>query len=213
MHSTVKTAIEKINEFHLLNKDDLSSLMNMNQELQRTFQVNQIWRSETEMRYSVLNDVKFPTPSSKYWQSVREQSVFYQELINLAFQYEKELGKQELLLIELDEIDKTTKKGKALRRIKNCDIKQKEFELYNMTLHAKDRLRELKLWEKIKKEQLQKDPTINIDDFSAHHIEMYENRWKTEMQMAQMTNNPETYKNSKSNLETLQNDIPEDIIN
>ena len=92
MHSTVETAIEKINEFHLLNKDDLSSLMNMNEELQRTFQVNQIWRSETEMRYSVLNDTKFPTPSSKYWQAVREQSVFYQELILLAFQYEKELG-------------------------------------------------------------------------------------------------------------------------
>ena len=82
-----------------------------------------------------------------------------------------------------------------------------------MTLHAKDRIRELKLWEKIKKEQLQKDPTINIDDFSAHHLEMYEHRWKTEMQMSQMTNNPETYKNSKSNLETLQNDIPEDVVN
>tara|TARA_R110000824_G_scaffold355416_1_gene542591 strand:- start:70 stop:693 length:624 start_codon:yes stop_codon:yes gene_type:complete len=207
LHSTVKTAIEKINEFHLLNKDDLSSLMNMNEELQRTFQVNQIWRSETEMRYSVLNDTKFPNAKSKYWQAVREQSVFYQELILLAFQYEKELGKQELLLIELDEIDKTTKKGMALTRIKNCNIKLKEFELYNMTLHAKDRLRELKLWEKIKKEQLQKDSTININDFSAHHLEMYENRWKKEMQVAQMTNNPQTFRNTKSNLETLQNDI------
>ena len=207
MHSTVETAIEKINEFHLLNKDDLSSLMNMNEELQRTFQVNQIWRSETEMRYSVLNDTKFPNAKSKYWQAVREQSVFYQELILLAFQYEKELGKKELLLIELDEIDKTTKKGMALTRIKNCNIKLKEFELYNMTLHAKDRLRELKLWEKIKKEQLQKDSTININDFSAHHLEMYENRWKKEMQVAQMTNNPQTFRNTKSNLETLQNDI------
>ena len=196
-----------------MNKDDLSSLMNMNQELQRTFQVNQIWRSETEMRYSVLNDVKFPSPSSKYWQSVREQSVFYQELILLAFKYEKEMGNKELLLIELEEIDKSTKKGIALTRIKNCDIKLKEFELYNMTLHAKDRIRELKIWEKIKNEQLQKDPTINIDDFSAHHLEMYENRWKKEMDLAQMTNNPQTYKNSKSNLDTLQNDITKDVVN
>ena len=108
-----------------------------------------------------------------------------QELILLALEYEKELGKKELLLIELDEIDKTTKKGMALTRIKNCNIKLKEFELYKYhTLHAKDRLRELKLWEKIKKEQLQKDSTININDFSAHHLEMYENRWKKEMQLS-----------------------------
>lgn len=206
MHSTIETAIEKINKFDLLNKNDLSSLMNMNQELLRTFEVNQIWRSETEMRYSVLNDTKFPTPSSKYWQSVREQSVFYQELILLAFQYEKEFCNKELLLIELDEINKTNKKGMALTRIKNCDIKLKEFELFNMKLQAKDRLRELKLWEKIKTEQLQKDPTININDFSAHHLEMYENRWKKEMQVAQMTNNPQTFRNSKANLETLQKD-------
>jgi hypothetical protein len=91
MHQLVNNAIEKINKFELLSNDDLSSLMNMNTELQRSFEVNQLWRSESEMRYSVLNSVKFPTPAAKYWQAVREESLFYQELIMLVFEYEKAL--------------------------------------------------------------------------------------------------------------------------
>jgi hypothetical protein len=205
MHQLVNNAIEKINKFELLSNDDLSSLMNMNPELQRSFEVNQLWRSESEMRYSVLNSVKFPTPAAKYWQAVREESLFYQELIMLVFEYEKALGHLELAKIELDEIDKTTLKGKARAKIKNADIKQKEFGLFNMKIQAKDRIRELKLWEKIKQEQIEKDD-FDTEDFSKHHKEMYEKRWTQEMNIAQMTNNPHTFRNSKANLEELKND-------
>jgi hypothetical protein len=198
--------IKKIKDFDLLNESDIKTLNLLSPELKRSFESNQIWRSETEMRYSVLNNLRFPTAKSKYWQSVREQSVFYQELILLVFTYEKESGYLDLYRAELLDLDQDTLKGRARIKIKNAEIKEKEFALYNMKLQAKDRLRELKLWEKIKNEQLKLDPTIDIDDFSSHHKEMYEKRWTKEMDLARMTNNPETYKNSRSNLETLQND-------
>jgi hypothetical protein len=41
------------------------------------------------MEVSVLDDVHFPTPDAKYWQSVREQSVHFSELIRLSFDYRR----------------------------------------------------------------------------------------------------------------------------
>ena len=39
----------------------------------------QMWRTDTEARFSVLNDAKHPTNASKYWQAVKEQSVFAEQ--------------------------------------------------------------------------------------------------------------------------------------
>ena len=72
-----KLGVDKIKDVDILEKDDLMSVANLSKELQRVFEVKQVWRTETEMRYSVLNDVSFPTPASKYWQAVREQDVFF----------------------------------------------------------------------------------------------------------------------------------------
>ena len=46
-----------------------------------------MFRTETEMRISVLNDLKHPTPGAKYWQAVREQNVFFEQMIFLSFDY------------------------------------------------------------------------------------------------------------------------------
>jgi len=41
------------------------------------------------MRFSVLNDMKYPTPASKYWQCVREQNVYLENLMTLSFEYRR----------------------------------------------------------------------------------------------------------------------------
>ena len=46
-------------------------LSELKEELQDTIQKVQKYRTETEMRVSVLNDASHPTPASKYWQCVR----------------------------------------------------------------------------------------------------------------------------------------------
>ena len=40
-----------------------------------------MFRTETEMQFSVLNDAKYPTKAAKYWQCVREQNVFLENLM------------------------------------------------------------------------------------------------------------------------------------
>ena len=81
------SSMNKIKSLEIFSNEDLEILNNMSGELQRVFKVRQVFRTETEMKYSVLDDVNFPTIASKYWQSVREQHVMFQNLVNACFDY------------------------------------------------------------------------------------------------------------------------------
>ena len=73
----------------ILDESDFRNLMSIKDELKDTWLKKQIFRTETEMRYSVLNNGSFPTKASKYWQCVREQNVFFENLMILSFEYRK----------------------------------------------------------------------------------------------------------------------------
>lgn len=200
-----KLGVDKIKDVEILESDDLTAVSNLSKELQRVFEVKQVWRTETEMRYSVLNDVSFPTPASKYWQCIREQDSFFSQLIQLSCDYQKTQGELELLEVEYDEIKGVSKKSKALRKIKDAEIKQKKFGLMNMRLQAHDRVREIDLWETLKKEQMEKDD-FDISDVNKHQKDSYKKRWQEEMKVGQMTNQADLYRHSKANLETMESD-------
>ena len=200
-----KLGVTKIRDVSILEVDDMKSVSKLTKELQRCFEVKQMWRTETEMRYSVLNDVSFPTPASKYWQCVREQNVFWENLVQLSCDYQKQQGELELLEIEYDEIKGASKKSQAQRKIKDAEIKQKQFGLMNMRLQGHDRVREIKLWEKIKNELTDKED-FDINDVNKHQAESYAKRWEEEMKIGQLTNQADLFRHSKANLETMKND-------
>ena len=200
-----KLGITKIRDVSILEKDDMNTIAKLTGELQRVFEVKQLWRTETEIRYSVLNDVSFPTPASKYWQCIREQNVFWEELVRTAMTYQRLQGELDLAEIEYDEIKGASKKSQALRKIKDAEIKEKQFALMRMRLEGHDRVREIGLWEKIKEEQLTKGD-FDISDVNKHQVESYAKRWKEEMKVGQMTNQADLYRHSKANLETMENE-------
>ena len=200
-----KLGVTKIRDVSILEKDDMQSVSKLTKELQRVFEVHQLWRTETEIRYSVLNDVSFPTSASKYWQCVREQNVFWENLVQLSCNYQKQQGELELLEIEYDEIKGNNKKSNAQRKIKDAEIKEKQFGLMNMRLQGHDRVREIKLWEKIKNELTDK-ADFDINDVNKHQADSYAKRWEKEMQVGAQTNQADLYRHSKANLETLQKD-------
>ena len=78
----VKEAPSLIN---LLDAEDVSKFRELTSELRDTWTKKQVFRTETEMRMSVLQDAKYPTKASKYWQCVREQNVFLENLMSLSF--------------------------------------------------------------------------------------------------------------------------------
>ena len=67
---------ESNNLHNILDAKDVSAFKDMVEELKDTWTKKQVFRTETEMRFSVLNDLKYPTKASKYWQCVREQNVY-----------------------------------------------------------------------------------------------------------------------------------------
>ena len=71
----------------MINQVDDQRIKELTEELDETMYKRQVFRTETEMLFSVLNDAQHPTPASKYWQSVREQGVHYSELVTLSFRY------------------------------------------------------------------------------------------------------------------------------
>jgi len=79
-------AFEKMN--HVLSGEQISVLKKLKNNLQIHYETGQVFRSEVEMRFSVLNDTKFPTWDAKYWQAVREQSVHFTNLVILGYEYD-----------------------------------------------------------------------------------------------------------------------------
>jgi len=201
-----KLGITKIRDVSILEKDDMGSIVKLSEELQRVFEVRQIWRTETEMRYSVLDDINFPDSASKYWQCIREQNVFWENLVTLSCNYQKTQGELELAEIEYDEIKGNNKKSNAQRKIKDAEIKQMQFGLMNMRLQGHDRVREINLWEKIKNELTAKED-FDINDVNKHQMKSYAKRWEQKMNLGGRTNNSAMFINSKSSLETMQKDL------
>ncbi len=92
----IKALIEKEapNLNNLLDPEEVKIFKGLTDELRDTWTKKQMFRTETEMQFSVLNDAKYPTKAAKYWQCVREQNVFLENLMQLSFDYRRAEVKQ-----------------------------------------------------------------------------------------------------------------------
>ena len=136
-------------------------------ELQDTIQKVQKFRTETEMRASILNDAKHPTPASKYWQCVREQNMMYEQLRIQSYEYRRREAK---ILGMKDKIKKSKDKYEKMEL--QVDMEEMEWSLENIKYSANDRVREIKLWSKIKAEL--DDGSFNTEDVNVHQSESME---------------------------------------
>jgi len=73
----------------ILDQHDVKEFKKLIPELKDTWKKKQMFRTETEMRFSVLSDNKYPTKAAKYWQSVREQNTHFENLMHLSFDARK----------------------------------------------------------------------------------------------------------------------------
>lgn len=150
-----------IQESSILSPDDFYVLTELKGELQKTFLTAQIFRTRTEMEISVLNDVKHPTPDSKYWQAVREQDAMFQELVMLSYEYRKNL-------IEIEKLKRQSENEEddLEQELLKIEIDKKTFIARCQERLAKDRIREIKEWHEIKNslEPRMECGTENVDD-------------------------------------------------
>ena len=157
---------ESDNLHNILDPNDVTDFKGMVDELRDTWTKKQVFRTETEMRFSVLNDMKYPTKASKYWQCVREQNVYLENLMSLSFDYRRTEVKLKRLQQKLEE-----EKDPLKKELIQIDIDEKTYSKANMELTAKDRMREIKLWSQLKKEV--DDGTFDKQNVNTHQLESY----------------------------------------
>ena len=164
----IKELIEKEapNLNNILEPEDVSVFKEMTEELRDTWTKKQMFRTETEMSFSVLNDAKYPTKAAKYWQCVREQNVFLENLMSLSFDYRRTEVKIKRLQEKLDKEEDPLKK-----ELLQIDIDEKVYGKASMQLVARDRMREIKLWSKFKKKF--DDGSFDTKDVNTHQLHSY----------------------------------------
>ena len=175
---------------NVLKPEDAQTIVALKEELTDNWTKKQIFRTETEMRISVLNDGKHPTSASKYWQSVREQSAHFDGMMGLSFN----LRRNEVKRLKLErKMQKAIDKGDDLKQMElRIDLDQNLYQRANMEQTAKDRVREIATWSKIKSEL--DDGTFDTQNVNTHQATSYSIALK---------NRVDTLGNSSSQAEVL----------
>ena len=180
----------------ILDVEDVKEFKSLIPELKDTWKKKQVFRTETEMRFSVLSDNKYPNRASKYWQCVREQNTHFENLMHLSFDARKNDVEIEKLRAKIKK-----EKDKLEKQLLQIELEEKIYGKAGMELVAKHRMREVATWSKLKKEF--HDGSFDDRDVNTHQAQSYKIR--LEHQKATLTpgsSQPEVF-NVLGQLDTL----------
>ena len=182
---------------NILDKEDVKEFKKLIPELQDTCHKKQMFRTETEMRFSVLSDNKYPTKAAKYWQSVREQNTHFENLVHLSFDARKNE-------VEIEKLQRDIAKEKDPldKKMKQIELEEKLYAKAQMELVAKHRMREVATWSKLKKEF--DDGQFDKQDVNTHQAHSYMLRLQHQKNtITPGTSQPEVF-NVMGQLDTLE---------
>ena len=180
----------------ILDVEDVKEFKSLIPELKDTWKKKQMFRTETEMRFSVLSDNKYPNRASKYWQCVREQNTHFENLMHLSFEARKNDVEIDKLKVKI-----AKEKNKLDKQLLQIELEEKIYGKAGMELVAKHRMREVATWSKLKKEF--HNGSFDDKDVNTHQAESYKIR--LEHQKATLTpgsSQPEVF-NVLGQLDTL----------
>ena len=183
----------------MLKPSDANATVELREELGDNWRKKQIFRTETEMRISVLNDAKHPTNASRYWQSVREQGAMFDALMGLTFDMRRsKLSRRKL---EQEQKEAIAKGDEFTAEELQIDLDENLFGRANMEKTARDRVRELKLWSQIKKEL--DDGSFDTTYVNTHQAESYVHNLQNRVNSLNANSQPAEIVNAAGPLETV----------
>lgn len=147
--------------FNCLVESDQQKLQAISAQLADAWGKRQIYRTNTEARFSVLNDANFPTTASKYWQCVREQTAMLDNLTIMSFDMRRnqiELQRAQMKVAEAD--------NKIDREAAQIDVDECLWKAASAEQVANDRVREIVMWEGFKLEY--DDGTFDTQNVDTH---------------------------------------------
>jgi hypothetical protein len=185
---------------NVLKPKDAEMVLALKEELADNWNKKQIFRTETEMRISVLNDGVFPTPAAKYWQSVREMSAHFDALMGLTFDLRRNEVKRLKLQRDLKEAQESGDNIKVAEV--EIDLDENLYAKANMVQVAHDRVRELSLWSKLKSEL--NDNTFDTQDVNQHQANSFRHILQNRVASLGEQSNPGEVINALGPLQTLE---------
>jgi len=162
----------QIKTSNILDQESFNELESLSNELKATFESVQIHRTRTEMEVSVLNELKHPTPASKYWQSVREQNAMAHGVALLSFDY-----RAEKVRIKILEQRIANEEDELKRELLQIKLERKQYILKDMERTAKSKVREIKDWSEIKQREAKDMSDEELADVGNHQLISYTRRW------------------------------------
>jgi len=152
--------------YNILDPEQVKKFKSLTNELRDTWTKKQMFRTRTEMEFSVLNDAKYPTNAAKYWQCVREQNTFLENLMQLSFEARKND-------IEIKKLEKKLEEEKddLEKELIKVELDEKTYGKASMQLVASHRMREINEWSEFKK--LYNDGTFDITNVDTHQLLSY----------------------------------------
>jgi len=167
----IQTVVETESKYltKILDEKDVKQFKGLIPEIKDNWLKRQMFRTETEMRFSVLSDNKHGTNASKYWQSVREQNSHFENLMSLSFNARRGA-------VEIKKLYKKLKKEKdpLEQELLEISIEQEHYNQANLELIAKHRMREIATWSKLKKEF--NDGSFDTKNVNTHQSDSYLDR-------------------------------------
>lgn len=147
----------------LLQEEDSSFLVENAQRIRSDWQKRQIFRTDSEARASVLNDLHHPTPDAKYWQAVREHALMAEQLIHMGFDWRR----NELALARAEQRMQLAVDPLVASEAE-IDRDEALFKRLALRQIAADRVREIRMWQTLQDELLPHviDP-VHIDTQQA----------------------------------------------
>lgn len=138
------TDIQIIEGAAMLPTSTTASIAAITEQIETGFRVRQRFRPRYLMEVSVLNNMKFPTVDSKYWQCNVERDTHFRNLVMLSFDYrEKEA---DIAILE-DEIKHTDLDARVTKL--TIQIERERTTLIYMRKEAEERAREILNWTEI----------------------------------------------------------------
>ena len=136
------------------------------------------WRSEFIARNAVLTKSKYPIKSSKYWHCIREELVFFDELIRETIEYERLSLKKQKIQLQIDYMG-NSKMELIDKKLLHIDIVECDVKMLHLKRDSKERVREVRMWEKIKNEL--NDGSFDINNPEVTQEEHWINRWNNDI--------------------------------
>lgn len=175
----MNTDIQLIDESGMLDHEQIKSIKAVAPSVEAGFKRRQRFRPRFLMETAVLNDMKFPTPDSKFWQCNVERDTHFRNLVMLSFDYREKLADIEIMEEEAMELELpyTTKK--------HIQIEREKVLLVYMQKEARERVREIMNWSDIM-DGLEPDLKYDPEDVEAHMPESYAIRYAREQAVMKM---------------------------